>query len=399
MAVLTLALGIAANTAIFSAVDAVLLHPLPFPHPEQLVDITKTMPMFELFQANSSALDFQDYRDRSKAFSDMAAIGHFQFNLTGDRLPERVPGVRVSPSLFRLLGVNPVLGRAFLPDEEQWGRHRVVLLTEQFWRSHFGADRSLPGKQIELDGEKYTVVGVIQPLLRFMGSGELCLPLAFPPAELGPDERGHQYLDILGRLKPGISLAQAGADLERVASQMTRQTPNWYPKGWTIDARPLTDLVSGPVRTPLLVLLGAVALVLTIGCANVANLLLARASSRQKEFTIRAALGARRVAIIRQLLMESAVIALTAGAVGLLAAVWVLDAFERFGPAGLLRGQHLAANPGIAGFTLLTSLFATLLFGLAPAIAASNTDLNESLKETARAHREAPASSACGSPY
>jgi putative ABC transport system permease protein len=384
VAVLTLALGIAANTAIFSAVDAVLLHPLPFPHPEQLVDITKTMAMFELFQSNSSALDFQDYRAQSRSFSDMAAIEHGQFNLTGDRLPERIPGARASPSLFRLLGVNPLLGRAFLPDEEQWGRHKVVVLSEPFWRSHFGADRQLPGKQIELDGEKYTVVGVVQPMLAFLSTTELWMPLAFSPQAVAPDQRGHQNLDILARLKPGMSLAQAGADLQRVANQMTGQTSDWYPKGWSLEARPLADLVAGPVRTPLLVLLGAVALVLLIGCANVANLMLARASGRQKEITIRAALGARRVVIIRQLLMESSVIAAVAGATGLLASVWVLDAFERFGPQGLLQGQHLVANTVVAGFTLLMSLLATLLFGLAPAITVSNTDLNESLKETSR---------------
>jgi putative ABC transport system permease protein len=384
VAVLTLALGIAGNTSIFSAVDAVLLHPLPFSRPEQLVDITKTMPMFELFQSVSSALDFEDYRSQSKAFSDMAALEHGQFNLTWDQAPERLPGMRVSTSLFRFLGVTPILGRAFLEEEEQWGRHRVVMLSETLWRSHFGSDRQILGKQLELDGEKYTVVGVVQPMLAFLGTSELWMPLAFAPELLAPDRRGHQNLDVLGRLKPGISLAQAGADLQRVANQMTRQAPDWYPKGWTLNARPLAELVSQPTRTPLLVLLGAVALVLLIGCANVANLLLARASMRQKEITIRAALGAGRPAIIRQLLTESVLIAIAAGGLGLLASVWVLDAFRRFGPTGLLQGQHLGVNVAVAGFTLLVSLFATLLFGLAPAISVSNTDLNESLKETSR---------------
>src|SRR5579864_5968474 len=286
VAVLTLALGIAANTAIFSAVDAVLLHPLPFLHSEQLVHVTKTMPMFELFKSHSSALDFLDYRAQSKAFSDITAIETGQYNLTGDRAPERLPGLRVSPSLFPLLGVTPILGRAFAPEEEQFGRHNVVILSETLWRSHFGAGREILGKQIELDGENYTVIGVTRPMLTFISRAELWLPLAFSPAELAPDRRGHQNLDVIARLKPGASLATAAADLQRVASQMTKQDSSRYPKGWSIEAAPLAASVSGPIRTPLLVLLGAVALVLLISCANVANLLLARASARQKEFTI-----------------------------------------------------------------------------------------------------------------
>jgi len=384
VAVLTLALGIAANTAIFSAVDAVLLHPLQFPHPEQLVDVTKTMPMFDLFQSNSSLLDFVDYRTQSKAFSEIAGIESGQFNLTGDQVPERLSGMRVSPSLFRMLGVSPVLGRAFLPDEEQWGHHHKVVLSEAFWLSHYGGDRQILGRQIQLDGELYTVVGVARPMLAFINGAKLWVPLVLSPALLAPDMRGHQNLDILARLKPGVGLDQAGADLARVARQMTQQAADWYPKGWTLEVRPLADRVSVTTRTPLLVLLGAVALVLLIGCANVANLLLARASTRHKEITIRTALGAPRLAIVRQLLAESGIIALAAGALGLLASVWVLDLFERFGPSGLLSGQHLSANVAVGVFTLLVSLLATLLFGLAPAITVSKTDLNESLKESSR---------------
>src|SRR5713101_6184943 len=301
VAVLTLALGIAANTAIFSAVDAVLLHPLPFPHSYQLVSITKTMPKFELFQSHASALDFFDYRSQSKAFSDMAGIERGQFNLTGDRQPERIPGMRISASLFRLLGVAPVLGRPFTAEEEQWGRHKEVILSEPLWQSHFGSDRQILGKQLELDGEKYTVVGVARPMLGFMSRSELWLPLAYTAEQTAPNQRGHQNLDVIARLKPDVSLSQAAGDLQRVGRQMTKQFPDWYPSDWFIEARPLAALVSGPIRTPLLVLLGAVALVLLIACANVANLLLARASVRQKEITIRTALGARRLMIIRQL--------------------------------------------------------------------------------------------------
>jgi len=384
VAVLTLALGIAANTAIFSAVDAVLLHPLPFPHPEQLVDIAKTMPMFELFKSQSSTLDFLDYRAQSKAFSDMAAITRGRFTLTGDRQPERVRGMRVSPSLFSLLEVPPIRGRAFTSEEEQWGRHRSVILSEPFWRSHFGADPQLLGKQIQLDSESYTVVGVTRPMLAFLSGADLWTPLAFSPEEVAPNARGHQFLDVIARLKPSVTASQATADLQRVTAQMTGQRSDWYPKGWSLSADPLADKVSGPIRTPLLVLLGAVGLVLLIGCANVANLMLARAAGRQKEITIRIALGARRLRIIRQLLVESGVLAIAAGGLGLMASVWVLWAFERYGPINLLRGQHVAANVFVGGFTLFVSLLATLIFGLAPAITASHADLNESLKETSR---------------
>jgi putative ABC transport system permease protein len=384
VAVLTLALAIAANTAIFSAVDAVLLHPLPFPHSYQLVNVTKTIPKFELFQSHHSALDFLDYCSQNKAFSDMAGIESGQYNLTGDRQPERIPGKRFSANLFRLLGIAPILGRAFTPEEEQWGRHKEVILSEPLWQSHFASDRQILGKQLELDGEKYTVVGVAPPMLTFMGKSELWLPLAYTAEQIAPDMRGHQNLDVIARLKPDVSRSQAAGDLKRLGAQMTKQFPNWYPADWFIEAKPLATLVSGPIRTPLLVLLGAVALVLLIGCANVANLLLARASARQKEITIRTALGARRALIVRQLLIESGLIAIAAGGLGLLTSVWILDLFERFGPRGLLQGQHVTANLAVGGFTLLVSLAATIIFGLAPAIAVSNTDLNEALKETSR---------------
>jgi len=384
VAVLTLALGIAANTAIFSAVDAVLLNPLPFAHPKQLVEITKTMPMFGLSQSDSSPLDYQDYRAHMKSFSELAAVARTQFSLTGDRQPERLPGMRVTSSLFPLVGVNPVLGRAFSAEEERWGQHQVVILSEPLWTSHFGADPHVLGKQIPLDGENYTIIGVARPMLRFLGEADLWTPLSFSPAQLAPNQRGHQFIDVIGRVKAGVSQAQVQDDLRNSATQMTGRFPDWYPKGWSLAAAPLADRVSGPIRTPLLVLVGAVALVLLIGCANVANLLLARASARRKEITIRAALGASRGRIVRQLLIESSVIALVAGAVGLLASIWVLAWFEHAAPAQLLSGQHLNANGSMAAFTLLASIVSTVIFGLVPAIASSNGDLNDTLKESSR---------------
>jgi putative ABC transport system permease protein len=221
-------------------------------------------------------------------------------------------------------------------------------------------------------------------MLTFLSRNELWTPLAFAPNQLTTNQRGHQYLDVIARLKPGITLAAAHADLKSVAAQMSKDLPDWYPSDWSIEAAPLSARVSGPIRNPLLVLVGAVGLVLLIGCVNVSNLLLARASGRQKEITIRTALGASRWRVVRQLLLESVLIAVVSGALGLLASVWILDLFERFGPQGLLRGQHLTLNLAVAAFTLLISLLSTFLFGLAPAIAVSRVDLHESLNETSR---------------
>lgn len=384
VAMLTLALGIGANTAIFSAVDAVLLHPLPFHNPGELVGITKDMPMFGLSTSVASALDFYDYRSSAKAFSDMAAIGRDSFNLTGEREPQRVPGMRVSASLFRLLDVTPFLGRPFTQEEEQWGRHRVVILGEPLWNSRYGSNPGVVGTQIQIEGESFTVVGVAHPMLQFVSEAQLWVPLAFSPEQLEPNSRGRQFLGVVGRMKPGVSLAQANADLRAVAAGMTERLSSWYPKGWSINAEPLSDTVSGPIRAPLLILTAAVALVLLIGCANVTNLLLARASARQKEIGIRAALGAGSSRIVRQLLVESGVLAVLAGAAGLLIAVVAMNLFSRFGPQGLLRGQHLEVSPWIGAFTALLSLATVLLFGLAPALTARRVNLNDALNSTTR---------------
>ena len=383
-AMLTLALGIGANTAIFSAVDAVLLHPITYPHSEQLVSITKDMPMFGLSDSVASTLDFIDYRSASNSFSGMAAIQRDNLNLTGSRQPQRVPAMRVSSNLFGLLGIAPILGRAFTPDDEQWGQHKVAILSESLWRSRFASNPNIAGTKIEIDGESYTVIGVARPMLQFFSRAELWLPLAFSPDQLQPHARGHQFLVVIARMKPGMTLAQANADLRVVAAGMTQQLPMWYPKGWSIRATSLASNVSGPIRTPLLILVGAVTLVLLIGCANVANLMLARATARHREISIRSALGAGRLRIIQQLLFESGVLSILAGSIGLLLAAWTMDAFSRFGPENLLRGQQLEISPLVAGFTLILSLFTVLLFGLVPAFTASRVDLNEALKTTER---------------
>ena len=380
VAIGTLGVGIGANTAVFSAVDAVLLHPLHFKDPHQLVVVTKNMPMFELAKSDASPLDFLDYRDLSKAFSHIAAFDINSMNLTGDQDPLRVYGLRTTASLFPMLGVQPILGRFFSPDEEQAGHNHVVVLGADLWKSRFGADHHVVGKQMQLNGERYTVVGVVEPVLQFLETSQLYIPLVLGPDDLDPKARGHQHLTVVGRLRSLISLKQGRAEMKIVAAQMTRNLPGWYPKGWSIDLDPLADSVAGEMGKPLQMLLIAVGIVLLIACANVANLLLARATSRQKEIGIRTALGAQRGQIISQLLTESMLLALLAGGVGLFIASWTLDIFTRFGPLDIFHGQELRISSLVAAFTLGLSFVTSQIFGLAPAISVSRIDWNEALK-------------------
>ena len=371
IAILTLAAGIGASTAIFTTVDAVLLHPLRYPNADQLVLVTKNMPKFELFKSDASALDFIDYRDLSRSFSQMAAIETNSVNLTGYAEPVRVAGLRVSASLFPMLSVQPIVGRVFRPEEEQPGKDRVAIVGEGLWKSRFGADPHIAGRQIEIDAQKFTVVGVVAPVLQFMEQAQLYVPLAFTPAQLAPRARGHQNTDVVARLKRGVPLEQARAEMKLVAARMTRNLPDWYPPDWNIELDPLVDSVAGDLRTPLLVLLGAVGMVLLIGCVNVANLLLARATARQKEIGLRIALGAGRAQIVRQLLTESLLLAAISGAAGLAIGAWVLELFVRFGSPELLRWQTVRINGLATLFAFALAVLTSLVFGLAPALSAS----------------------------
>jgi len=384
VSVATLSIGIGANTAIFSAVDAVLIHPLRYHNPDELVLVTKNMPMFELQKSDASALDFVDYRDLSRSFSAMAALDLNSVNLTGDQEPIRVFGLRTSASLFPLLGVQPIAGRVFRSDEEQPDKNHVAILGAGLWKDRFAGDPAIVGKQIQLNAESFTVIGVVEPVLQFLEPSQIYVPLTFRTEELDPNARGHQHFDVVARLRPGTPIDQARAEMKVVAAQMTRHLSGWYPKGWSIDLDPLAQSVAGEMRTPLLVLLCAVGIVLLIACANVANLLLVRATSRQKEIAVRAALGAQRRQIISHLLRESVVLAALSGALGLLLGVWILDLFVRFGPADLFHGQNLQVNNFVATVSFVLSLLTSLFFGLAPAVSTSKVDLNDALKAGSR---------------
>jgi putative ABC transport system permease protein len=387
VAVLTLALAIGANTAIFSAIDAVLLHPLPYPEPDRLVYVGENLKHFGLEKIPASPPEVIDYRNMATSFSAMGAVVHdATFTLTGNGDPEIVPGMSITASMFSILGVKPVAGALFSADTEQPGRNHVAVISEGLWKRRFGGAASLIGKSIQINGENYIVSGVIRPILEFRLAADIWTPIAFTPAELANSSRGSQYLDVIGRLKPGVTIAQANAEFGTIAARLVSQHPDFYKPefGYSLEIDPLAEKASGDLKTPLLVLIGAVAVVMLIACVNVSNLLLARAMSRKKEISIRAALGAARGRVIRQMLTESVLLALIAGVLGLVLALGGLLLYARFGPHELIPGTQPAINGWVMAFTMLISIVASVIFGLAPALETSRIDLNDALKESSR---------------
>ncbi len=384
VAVLTLALGIGINTAVFSVADAVLFRPLPFTEPQRLAEIYQQQPGSQTAYQSLRWEAFQEWREQTEVFERVEAYSPRNFTLTGGREPETIPAPAVSPGLFAMLGVHPQLGRPFQPEEAQPGAGRVILLSDGFWRRYFGGDRAVIGKTLTLNDEPYTVVGVMPPKFKFpYRKFELWVPLALTP--LNELKRPNRF-NVVGRLRAGVSLAEAQSRLDLVSAQLSAARPD--PQGWgvklaALDARRVNP---GP-RRALLSLLGAVALVMLLACANAANLLLSRAAARQGEVAIRLALGAGRWRLLRQMLTESVLLSSLAGAVGLLLAWWGVDLLTQFTPDELtfLSVNEISLDRRVLLFTLGLSLLTGIGFGLLPALKSTRPDLQQALKGGSRA--------------
>ncbi|MEN3370642.1 MAG: hypothetical protein V7609_2785 [Verrucomicrobiota bacterium] len=384
IAVLALALGIGANTAIFSVVNKVLLQPLPFKNPNELVIIWENATHLGFPKNTPSAANFLDWREQSTLFTGMVAMAPKDFNLTGVGEPERLDGRRVSATTFDLLGVRPRLGRGFLPEEDKPGT-KVVILSDGLWQRRFGADPQIVGQSLNLNGESYSVVGVMPPGIDLPGflnwKDQLWVPIAFSSEEA--QSRGNHYLEVMARMKPGVTLKQARVEMETIAGRLAQQYPEENLRISTV-MNPVHEELVGDIKPALLVLLGAVGFVLLIACANVANLLLARAAVRQKEIALRLALGASRSRLTRQFLTESVLLAILGGAVGLMFAFAGLRILTTFIPNTISQAESIGIDGKVLAFTALVAIVTGLIFGLAPAAQASNFSLNETLKEGGR---------------
>jgi putative ABC transport system permease protein len=381
VAVLTLALGIGANTAIFSVINAVLLRPPPFKEPKRLVFVSeKSKDMDDMSVAYPNFIDWQHQQE---SFSGLAAFRVEEWNLTGTSRPERVAGLQVSAAFFPTLGVQPLRGRVFTADEDKIGGERVVVLSEGLWRRRFGADPAVLNRPVSLNGESYTVVGILPTALQFPRRVELWTPVGHKAA--WTEQRGwHPGMYVIGRLKPGIEVPAARSDLENVAARLAKDYPSSN-AGNSVTVMALQERLAGPsVRTALAMLLGAVVLVLMICCTNMTNLLLARAAQRRKEISVRLALGAGRWRLLRQLLLESLLLAGGGGLAGLLLAFWGTVLLTRLLPAQVRELVTLNIDRTVLLFSFVVAVACGLLFGLAPAWQLANADSAGALKEGGR---------------
>ena len=381
VAIFALALGIGANTAIFSVVNAVLLRPLPFEQSDKLVMVWEKRLQLGRIRNTVSPPDFTDWRAQNQVFEDMAAFLSQGFNLGSSTEPERIQGASVSPSIFSILRARTRLGRTFEPEEDKPGSNSVAVISSGLWQRSFGSDPDIVSKTVTLNDKPYTVVGVMPGDFVFPNRrSEIWVPLTLSPDDAA--NRGGHSFTVVARLKDGVTLQQAQNDMNTIAAQLEQQYQ--VNTGHGVNVFSLYEEVVAGARPALLILLGAVAFVLLIACANVANLLFARSAVRQKEIAIRTALGAGRGRLVRQLLTESVVLSITAGIVGVFLGVWGLSALLAIGEDSIPRVKEIKLDGWVLGFSLLVSVVTGLLFGLLPALQASKPDLNDTLKEGSR---------------
>jgi|SRR5579875_1383993 len=384
VAILTLALGIGANSAIFSVVDAILLRPLPIRNPSQVVVVQLNIPKINLFHTPVDPPSFHTFSRHTNIFESTALYLNTNLNLTGAGQPQRLVGMRTTASLFPLLGVHPLVGRTFTAAEDVHGAGHVVLLSEALWKELFGAASNVIGRYVQLDRQSYEIIGVLPAKLQILYPDvQFWIPMALSPRAF----KGDLCCTMLGRLRPNITRQQAQTVLGIDAAHEVESAPPWARPmfaGFSISVTPLMQEETGDISHPLYLLLGAVLFLLLIACANVANLLLARGSIRSREMAIRAAIGAGRRRIVAQLLTESLLLSLAGGALGLLFAWWGITALVDFAPANLPHPQTIHLDASVLAFTFIVSALAGIFFGVAPAMQASKVDLTDSLKESIR---------------
>ena len=383
--VLTLALSISSTTVVFSVVNALLLRSLPYSNPDQLINV------WSVFKSNNkayaSAANFREWQERNQSFQSLAAYDSLKLNLTGGDRPEAIDVALVTANLFPLLGVQPVRGRGFRTEEEQPATNKVAVISDGLWQRRFGADAGVVGKPLVLDGDSYTVIGIMPPRFSFPEKIDVWLPLSFVPEELA--DRGYNHLAVVGRLKPGVELRQAQAEMSAIMGEQVRKYPNEN-AGRSMRLLTFQQNLVGDIRMALWILSAAVFLVLLIACANIANLLMARATTRQKDIAIRIGLGAGRRRLLQQLLIESLLLSLFGGAMGLIFAYGGLKVLTSVGPTSIPRLSEVTIDARVLAFTLVISLLTGVIFGLIPALQATKPEINEWLKDGQRSASGGP---------